>query len=35
LREGSKVDVRNKSGEPSTGPDPSKGADTSRKGKQS
>lgn len=35
LREGSKVDVRNKSGEPSTGPDPSKGADTPRKGKQS
>ena len=35
LREGSKVDVRNKSGEPSTGPDPSKGADTPRKGQQS
>jgi multidrug efflux system membrane fusion protein len=35
LREGSKVDVRNKSGEPSTGPDPSKGADTQRRGKQS
>jgi multidrug efflux system membrane fusion protein len=35
LREGSKVDVRNKSGEPSTGPDPSKGADPPRKGKQS
>jgi multidrug efflux system membrane fusion protein len=35
LREGSKVDVRNKSGEPSTGPDPSKGAGTQRKGKQS
>jgi multidrug efflux system membrane fusion protein len=35
LREGSKVDVRNKSGEPSTGTDPSKGADTPRKGKQS
>jgi multidrug efflux system membrane fusion protein len=35
LREGSKVDVRNKSGEPSTGPDPSKGADPPRKGQQS
>jgi multidrug efflux system membrane fusion protein len=35
LREGSKVDVRNKSGESSTGTDPSKGADTPRKGKQS